>query len=57
MIQHKKYSYFERKQMELHLLLKSDPILFGKSFKEKDNRIIQLTPQEAIDYCTKLFTP
>ena len=35
MIKLKKYSYIERKQKELHLLLKNDQILFGMSFEEK----------------------
>ena len=56
MIRHKKCSYLERKQKELHLLLKSDPKLFWKSFEEKDDSTLPFTPQEAIDYCTKLYT-
>ena len=46
----------ERKQKELHLLLKSDPKLFWKSFEEKDDSTLSFTPQEVVDYCTKLYT-
>ena len=56
MIRHKKRSYLERKQKELHLLLKRDPKLFWKSFEEKDDLTLPFTPQEAVDYCTKLYT-
>ena len=41
---------------DVHLLLKSDPKLFWKSFEEKDDSTITFTPQRAIDYCTKLYT-
>lgn len=34
----------------------SDPILFWKSFEEKDYLTLPFTPQEAIDYCTCLYT-
>lgn len=30
--------------------------LFGKSFKERDNTILPLTPQEAVDYSTKVVS-
>ena len=55
-IRHKKYSHMEHKQKDLHLLLKSDPWLFWKSFEEKYNLTLLFTPQEAVDYCTKLYT-
>ena len=48
LIWHKKHSYLKHKQ--------KDPKLFQRSFKEKDDSTLPFTPQEAIDYCTKLYT-
>ena len=56
MIMHKNRSHLERKQKDLHLLLKNDPKLFWKRFEEKVNLTFSLKPQEVIDYCTKLYT-
>ena len=39
LILHKNCSYLERKQKELHLLLKSDPNLIWKSFEESINNL------------------
>ena len=52
MIQYKKCYDLERKQRELHLLLKSDPKLCCKSFEEKDDLTLPFTPQIVVDYCT-----
>ena len=54
MIRHKKHFYLECKHKDLHLLLNSDPRLFWKSCEEKLDSTLPFTPQEAIDYCTKL---
>ena len=55
-IQHKKHFHLERKQEELYLLLQNDPKLFWKGFEEKDDSTLPFTPQEAMDYYTKLYT-
>ena len=34
----------------------SDPKLFWKSFEEKYYSTLPCMPQEALDYCTKLYT-
>lgn len=55
MIQHTKCSYIECKQKDLHLLLKSDPKLFWKSFKGKYDSTLPLhhNKQQIIaPYCT-----
>ena len=56
MIQFKKCFYLERKQKGLHRPLKSDPNYFGRCLKKKMIRTLPFTPQEAVDYCTKLYT-
>ena len=56
MIRYKKHSYLEHKRKELHLLLKSDPNLFWKSFEEIDEPTLPFTPHEAVGYCTNLYT-
>ena len=55
-VRYKKRSYLEHKQKELHLIFKRNPKLFWKSFKENDDSTLPFMPQEAIDYCTKLYT-
>ena len=56
MIQHEKGFRLECKQEESYLLLESNPKLFWKSFEEKDDSILPFTPQEVVDYYTKIYT-
>jgi hypothetical protein len=51
----KKHSHLECKQKD-YLLLMSDPKLFWKSFEEKDESTLPITPQKAID-TTQKYTP
>lgn len=48
-IRHKKRSYLEYKQKDLHLLLE-------QNVEEEGDSTLPFTPQEAIDYCTKSYT-
>jgi hypothetical protein len=53
---HKKYFHLKHKQKELHLPIEIEPNLFGRALKKEDDLTLPFKSQEAINYCTKLYT-